>query len=91
MNATTPWHGRWWDHAACRGMDTNLFFPDTRRNGPAQNARTRAALDACAHCPVRIQCAREAERTHATGIWGGINRAESTFRRTRADTRGLTL
>ena len=44
---------RWWDHAACRGMDTNLFFPE---RGPgisylASSRDARAASVALCRMP----------------------------------------
>lgn len=63
----------WRDKAACRDMDTDLFFPSTR-------VEERLALKTCSTCPVIHECARYAEE-HAVingyplqGIWGGINR-----------------
>lgn len=53
----------WRDEAACRGMDTRIFFPETSR------ARAEA-LEACAACSVRSEC-RAAGTTEVAGIWGG--------------------
>jgi WhiB family redox-sensing transcriptional regulator len=57
--------GRWTDRAACRGTDTEIFFP--------ANAEEEAeALSICATCPVRAQCLDYAVRNRETyGIWGG--------------------
>jgi WhiB family transcriptional regulator, redox-sensing transcriptional regulator len=57
--------GRWTDRAACRGTDTEIFFP--------ANADEEAeALSICATCPVRAQCLDYAVRNRETyGIWGG--------------------
>ncbi len=43
--------GAWWRAAACRGMDTALFFPDRRDAAAAARAKR-----VCAACPVRPQC-----------------------------------
>lgn len=83
-----PGTGHWWHHAACKGMDTALFFPEDR-SSPAGRARIRTALAVCSRCPVRVQCGIEAARTHATGIWGGTDRTIRT--RSAADRRSLTL
>ena len=57
--------GRWTDRAACRGTDTEIFFP--------ANADEEAeALSICATCPVRAQCLEYAVRNKEIyGIWGG--------------------
>jgi WhiB family transcriptional regulator, redox-sensing transcriptional regulator len=57
--------GRWTDRAACRGTDTEIFFPAN----PDEEAE---ALSICATCPVRAQCLDYAVRNRETyGIWGG--------------------
>jgi WhiB family redox-sensing transcriptional regulator len=57
--------GTWTDSAACRGTDTEIFYP--------ANAEEEAeALSICATCPVRAQCLDYAIRNRETyGIWGG--------------------
>ena len=55
----------WYDHAACRGLDVELFYAE-------EPALTSQALRVCAACPVRVRChdAAMAER-EAFGVWGG--------------------
>lgn len=56
------WHRR----AACRGMGTDLFFPERGSTGSAK------ALAVCERCPVRSpgrEVAIEDPRT--PGVWGG--------------------
>ena len=57
--------GAWSDQAACRGTDTEIFYP--------ANAEEEAeALSICATCPVRAQCLEYAIHNRETyGIWGG--------------------
>ena len=44
---------RWWEDAACKGYDTDLF--DTKEGDP------RVIIDAfCRTCPVRTACLRDA-------------------------------
>ncbi len=43
--------GAWWRAAACRGMDTELFFPARRDAAAAARAKR-----VCAACPVRAAC-----------------------------------
>lgn len=59
----------WQDHAACKGMDTELFFPSDR--GMHSTHQARMAARVCAQCPVAKLCGEYAEATHSVGIWGG--------------------
>ena len=55
----------WVNQAACRGMDTAIFFPE-------RGESTKEAKDVCKVCPVRVECHGYA-RAHSIrdGIWGG--------------------
>ena len=58
----------WYRHAACRGHDPTLFFPE-------RGSDSRAAKKVCATCPVTDQCLQAA--TYDTvGVWGGTNTQE---------------
>ncbi|MFD6425082.1 WhiB family transcriptional regulator [Streptomyces sp. NPDC060198] len=66
-----------WDLAACRGMDTNLWFPEGRTN-TADKARAEAKA-ICLACLIREDCLGDAldeeEGTGAStrqGIRGGL-------------------
>jgi WhiB family transcriptional regulator, redox-sensing transcriptional regulator len=55
----------WTARAACRGLDTEIFYPAT-------SEEEAEALAVCATCPVRAQCLEYALRNReANGIWGG--------------------
>ena len=57
------WHAR----AACRGMGTNLFFPERGQS-------TDAAMKVCVTCPVRPDClAFGIVNSPQIGIWGGAS------------------
>lgn len=59
---------RWFVFAACRNMDTDLFFP--RRGDP--DSYPDEARDACAACPCRRACRDYAVATNQKhGMWGG--------------------
>ena len=62
---------RWRDNAKCKGMDTHLFFPN---NGE----RPRVALATCELCPVKRECATEAnnDKRNIQGVWGGLTHRE---------------
>jgi WhiB family redox-sensing transcriptional regulator len=67
---------RWQDHAACRGLDPTLFFPDE----DADDAAVPAAADAiriCGGCGVREHCLETAlARREPAGVWGGVTDQE---------------
>jgi WhiB family redox-sensing transcriptional regulator len=69
----------WRHQAACRGADTDLFFPESEAGaGPA--------LAICAACPVRDECLEFALTTNQPdGVWGGAT--ESQRRRLRRSRR----
>ena len=59
----------WWERAACRGMDREVFY------APPDSGDVILALATCAGCPVREQCLELAMRaesgTYREGIFGG--------------------
>jgi WhiB family redox-sensing transcriptional regulator len=55
----------WHRHAACRGCDPEMWFPERGESlGPARAI--------CATCPVAAQCA-EAGAFEKYGVWGGLS------------------
>jgi WhiB family redox-sensing transcriptional regulator len=65
----------WRESAACRSLDTDLFFP-IGKTGPAA-AEIQRAKAVCADCPVRQPCLVFALDTHqGYGIWGGYDEDE---------------
>lgn len=70
----------WWDwqlHAACRGMDSAVFFHPEGERGAARRRREQAAKAVCATCPVQLRCAEHALRVREPyGIWGGVGEEE---------------
>jgi AraC-like DNA-binding protein len=61
------------DHAACRGMDPDLYHPDSGRP-------TDLALARCAECPVRLACLavalRAEDKESRSGWCGGLGPAD---------------
>jgi WhiB family redox-sensing transcriptional regulator len=55
--------------AACRGADTELFFPDGT-SIPREGTRAEPARQYCRHCPVTRACFEYAVQTNSRGIWG---------------------
>lgn len=69
------WPGKaataWIEHAACAGMDTNMFYRDGRRPHNPDAKRT------CRACPVRNECLNYAiENDEREGVWGGLDEDE---------------
>jgi WhiB family redox-sensing transcriptional regulator len=60
----------WFDDAACRGVDTDVFFP-------VSEAHAEEAKAICAICPVREECLEFAVETRPPeGVWGGLTPIE---------------
>ncbi len=72
----------WKSDAACRTVDTSIFFPESE-------AAAAPALAVCARCPVREQCLDFALETRQhDGIWGGATETERRrLRRARSRSR----
>lgn len=71
----------WVAHAACRGADPNLFFPE--RGAPVGPAKA-----ICRACPVRVECLTWAlDNNETEGIWGGSSGKD----RRRRDRRAVLL
>lgn len=69
----------WWEVAACRTADPDLFFP-VAPSGPGRTEADRAKA-MCAVCRVRRQCLQFALATHQShGIWGGTTEEERRVR-----------
>ena len=77
-NLPTPL-GQFWDwqrFAACRGMDSSVFFSPAGERGHLRREREQRAQQVCLGCPVRRRCAEFALKTgEAYGVWGGLSEA----------------
>ncbi|OIV39250.1 hypothetical protein BIV57_01825 [Mangrovactinospora gilvigrisea] len=63
--------------AACRGVDSSLFFHPEGERGAARSSRETAAKEVCMRCPVRAQCAAHALAVKEPyGVWGGLTEDE---------------
>jgi WhiB family redox-sensing transcriptional regulator len=66
---------KWTEQAACKGMDTNLFFPDDRT--PQNSSKYDVAKQVCAECPVKEECLTYAiENDIRVGMFGGMSRKQ---------------
>jgi len=75
----------WFDDAVCKGMDGNIFFPDTP-TGISTKGIFVDAQAVCKGCSVKKQClafAMEAEEFEQRryGVWGGKTPAERSVLR----------
>ncbi len=65
----------WRESAACRFLDTELFFPIGKAGRAIEEIQRAKAV--CASCPVRQSCLTFALDTHqGYGIWGGYDEDE---------------
>jgi len=63
----------WRQQARCRGVPTDLFYPDTEENDDA----AAPAKAICAECPVREACLEYALAAREKyGVWGGLTERE---------------
>lgn len=63
--------------AACRGVDSSLFFHPEGERGAARSSREEAAKEVCMRCPVRSECATHALSVREPyGVWGGLTEDE---------------
>lgn len=60
----------WRQHAACKGMNPALFFPDR-----GQHIQSKQMKQVCAGCPVRTQCLQQCGKYYG-GIIGGQTTAD---------------
>ena len=63
--------------AACRGLDSTLFYHPYNERNEARENRIAQAKAICRQCPVRTACADHALRVREPyGIWGGLSEDE---------------
>jgi WhiB family redox-sensing transcriptional regulator len=67
----------WQLQAACRGMESALFFAPDAERARARTHRIRAAKAVCEQCPALTACRTYAvEAGEPFGIWGGLTEDE---------------
>ena len=63
-------HLAWKSKAACRGLETEVFYPEPEDEGAEAKA-------ICDRCPVRQPCLEWAlTNREKEGVWGGCNERE---------------
>lgn len=64
----------WQTEAACRGLDTSMFYHPENERGPSRVRREQQAKAICARCSVSEQCLSWALQVREPyGIWGGTS------------------
>ena len=64
----------WQMHAACRGIDTSIFYHPENERGPSRRRREVRAKQICQACPVVANCLRWALAAREPyGVWGGLS------------------
>ena len=82
----------WHLHAACRQVDTNLFYSPEGERGPRKERREAAAKRICGSCKVRELCAAYAVATREPyGTWGGMSENDRRERWAEMDLRTALL
>jgi WhiB family transcriptional regulator, redox-sensing transcriptional regulator len=82
----------WHMAAACRQVDTNLFYSPEGERGPRKERREAAAKQVCRTCPVVELCAAYAVATREPyGTWGGLSEGDRRELVRRVDPRSAQL
>jgi WhiB family transcriptional regulator, redox-sensing transcriptional regulator len=67
----------WQIDAACRDIDSTMFFHPEHERGLAKDDRDNHAKAVCSGCPVFEACRRHALVVRKPyGVWGGLTTAE---------------
>ena len=67
----------WRLRAACRHVDSGIFYSPDGERGPERDAREARAKAICARCPVIGPCAAYAiQHDERYGVWGGLSERE---------------
>jgi WhiB family redox-sensing transcriptional regulator len=81
-------HWDWQAAAACRGMDSDVFFHPPNERARGRRRRVAAAQAVCHSCPVIRACLAHARAApEPYGIWGGLSEEDRAERLGRASLR----
>jgi WhiB family redox-sensing transcriptional regulator len=82
----------WHIEAACRRVDTALFYSPEGERGPRRERREAAAKLVCGSCRVVEVCAAYAVASREPyGTWGGLSESDRRQLLRRVDPRGAEL
>jgi WhiB family transcriptional regulator, redox-sensing transcriptional regulator len=69
--------GRWQQLARCRGLPSDVFFPEELDSRRQRRLQEQAAKQICASCPVIVACREHALRApEKYGVWGALTARE---------------
>jgi WhiB family redox-sensing transcriptional regulator len=69
--------GRWQQSARCRGLPSNVFFPEGLYSRRQRRLQEQAAKQVCVSCPVIVACREHALRApEKYGVWGALTARE---------------
>ena len=72
----------WSDHAACKGLPTDMFFPERGNN----TTERKIIKELCGGCEVQTKCLNFAIENSVTyGIWGGLTTNERRRHKARVE------
>lgn len=76
-NAYSSWE-KFWEGAACAGVDTEIFFEydEVKFKKRERIVRENQAKRICAECPIKSRCKNYAVTHNEKGIWGGLTEKE---------------
>lgn len=67
----------WQLDAACRDVNTSVFFHPDNERGRARTNREERAKEVCRRCPVMSSCRAHAlKAAEPYGVWGGLGEHE---------------
>jgi len=70
-----------WERRACKGVDTETFYPPEGERGAARKEYERIAKAICETCVVKTECLEGAlRRRELYGVWGGLSEDERSDR-----------
>jgi WhiB family transcriptional regulator, redox-sensing transcriptional regulator len=73
----TPGDRDWREDAACRGIESSVFFSPDSERGTARARRESRAKQICEGCRVLVQCRDHALSTgEPYGVWGGMTETD---------------
>lgn len=83
---TRPRRRHWSDDAACKGIDTEEFYPVGVKGVPT-STETAWVKQFCARCQVQPECLEHAmSLPEHFGVWGGLDEEERRAKRRREQT-----
>jgi len=74
------WNFKITNQALCKGLDTELFYPDKNIFTPSEE---KVFASMCVECPVMLMCLEWGLAHERFGIWGGLTPSRRAIERTK--------